>query len=101
MASFTVSFEGELWEYEGQGAWHFVSLPVDDADDIRAKFSDRGRGFGSLKVEATIGSTRWSTSIFPDTKHGTYLLPVKKSVRVAEGLGDGSRPRVQLVLVDA
>ena len=23
----TVEFEAELWEHEGQGAWHFVTVP--------------------------------------------------------------------------
>ena len=46
-----------------------------------------------------IGATRWSTSIFPDKKRGTYVLPVKKSVRVAEQLAAGSRPRIEVVVL--
>lgn len=42
---------------------------------------------------------RWSTSIFPDRKRGTYLLPVKKAVRAAENLAAGSIARVDLVVV--
>ena len=51
-----------------------------------------------MRVDVTIGATRWSTSLFPDGKRATYVLPVKKAVRVAEGLGDGSPVRVTVVL---
>ena len=56
-------------------------------------------GFGSVRVAATVGTTSWRTSIFPDSKTGTYLLPVKKEVRDAEKLEtvDNVRARVQIV----
>ena len=41
------------------------------------------RGFGSVRVRATIGSSTWTTSIFPASQAG-YVLPVKRPVRVAE-----------------
>jgi hypothetical protein len=47
-------------------------------------------------VEVTVGSTTWRTSLFPDTKRATYLLPVKKAVRTAEGLADGTRVDAEL-----
>jgi hypothetical protein len=50
-------------------------------------------------VDVTVGSTRWSTSIFPDSKRGTYVLPLKKAVRVAEGLSAGASARVELDVV--
>ena len=77
MSSF--SFTAKVWEHEGPAAWHFVSLPEDVADEIEATFGHRARGFGSQRVEVTIGATTWSTSIFPDRTRGTYVLPVKKS----------------------
>jgi hypothetical protein len=79
-------FSAELWQYDGPSAWCFVSLPPDIADDIRAKFATQAAGFGSIKVEAAVRSTQWTTSLFPDKGRGTYLLPVKKSVRMAENL---------------
>ena len=90
------AFRAELWQYEGPAAWHFVSLPLDVADDIRARFGAHASGFGSIKVEATVGSTRWATSLFPDKTRGTYLLPIKKAVREAEGLEPGDRVKVSL-----
>jgi hypothetical protein len=89
-------FSAELWQYDGPGAWYFVSLPPDLTDDIRAKFGVRAAGFGSIKVEAAVRSTQWSTSLFPDKTRGTYLLPVKKSVRAAENLKTGDVATVTL-----
>ena len=57
-------------------------------------------GFGSVRVAATVGTTSWRTSIFPDSKTGTYLLPVKKEVRDAEKLETGDEVWVQVQIVD-
>lgn len=95
------TFTAELWEHtEGPGAWHFVSVPEDDADEIEATYGGRAAGFGSVRVEVTVGATRWSTSLFPDRKRGTYVLPVKKAVRVAEGLVAGTPVAVELAVVE-
>lgn len=100
MAQARHEFGAEVWEHDGSAAWHFVSLPEALADDIEAAFGHRAKGFGSLRVEVTVGATRWQTSIFPDSKRGTYVLPVKKQVRQAEGLVDGSAVRVALQVLD-
>jgi hypothetical protein len=92
-------FEAPLWEHDGPAAWFFVSLPEDVADDIDQRFGHLEAGFGSLRVELVVGSTTWRTSIFPDTRRGTYLLPVKKAVRLAEGLADGAAVAVDLVVI--
>jgi hypothetical protein len=49
-----------------------------------------------VKVKVTIGSSTWSTSVFPDAKRGTFVLPVKKPVRQAEGIEAGDRVKVAL-----
>jgi Domain of unknown function (DUF1905) len=86
MNSFT--FTSPLWKYSGESAWHFVSLPLDVS--ARIKFLQSGRrGFGSVRVLATIGASRFETSVFPDSKSGCYLLPVKASIRKAEKIGHG------------
>ena len=95
----TFTFTAELWEYEGAGAWTFVSVPADQADDIRGLTEGRRRGCGSVKVRAAINDSRWSTSVFPDGSRGTFILPVKKSIRVAEGVEAGDAVTVVLELV--
>lgn len=94
-------FSTELWEYHGEGAWHFVTLPPDCADEIRA-IAERAprRGFGSVRVEVAIGASTWKTSIFPDKATGSYLLPVKKDVRAREGIEAGDVVQVAVALRD-
>lgn len=82
-------FEAELWEHEGEAPWHFVTLPEEIGDEIRARSDEGRKAFGSVPVDVVIGKTRWSTSLFPDTKSQSYLLPVKKSVRSVEALTAG------------
>lgn len=94
------SFRAEVWEHEGPARWFFVSLPDEVADDIDERFGHRARGFGSLRVQVTVGATGWATSIFPDNKRRTYLLPMKRSVRTAEGLDAGSKADIVLVVVE-
>lgn len=94
------SFTAPLWEHDGTAAWHFVSLPEPVADEIEERHGHRAAGFGSLRVEVTVGSTTWATSIFPDSKRGTYVLPVKKAVRAAEQLAAGALVTVSLRVLD-
>lgn len=96
----TFSFEATVWEHDGDAAWHFVSLPEDVADGIAERWAGRRRGFGSVRVEVTIGASTWRTSLFPDGRRGTYVLPVKRAVRTAEGLAVGSSADVELRLLD-
>ena len=86
MNSFT--FTSPLWKYSGESAWHFVTLPADVS--ARIKFlQTASRGFGSVRVWATVRTSRFETSVFPDSKSGCYLLPVKASIRKAEKIGHG------------
>ena len=96
MASSTFTFTAEVWEHDGPAAWFFLGLPEAITDDIDARFGHRAAGFGSIRVEVTIGATTWRTSLFPDSTRGTYVLPVKKPVRKAEAIDAGTRVRVTL-----
>ena len=75
-----------VWLYPGMSGWHFVSVPKDISGDIKERFGDLRRGWGSIRVFVTIGKTRWKTSIFPDKKAACYLLPLKADVRKKEGI---------------
>lgn len=93
---FHCSFNGKIWRYGGEASWWFISLPIEDAEDLEKYCSDRKRNFGSIKVSAKIGQTEWQTSVFRDTKSNTYLLPVKAAVRRKERLEEGSTYEVIL-----
>ncbi len=79
-------FKTKLWLYPGDTAWHFLTIPKKESAIIKESFKAVTRGWGSLPVEVTIHKTTWKTSIFPDKRSGTYLLPVKAAVRRAEDL---------------
>ena len=70
----------------GEVSWVLVTLPQDLSEAIRAQPREPRPGFGSLRVEVTCGSSVWKTSIFPSAEFQSYVLPVKKAVRVAEGV---------------
>lgn len=95
----THAFEAEVWRHDGDAAWYFVTLPFDVADDVEERHGHAAGGFGSVRVRVRIGSTEWATSVFPDRKRKSYLLPVKAAVRRAEHLDDGSSVRVTLTVV--
>ena len=81
-----------MWS-EGKGSWHFLTVPPEQAVEIRlAATAAAGprRGFGSVRVAATIEGVTWRTSIFPQ-KSGGYLLPVKAAVRRQGGHRRGRR----------
>lgn len=90
MARSAYQVKGELWLYPGESAnWHFVSVPKKESEAIVKAHPRKKAGFGSIRVSAKIGKTSWETSIFPDKRSGTYLLPVKAEVRRKEHLSKG------------
>lgn len=94
-------FDAELWVWEARASTYtFVSLPPDVADEILDVTGRFAGGFGSVRVEVTVGRTVWRTSIFPSNSDKTYVLPIKKAVRQAEGLKIGGTATVLVTLVD-
>ena len=93
-------FTSPLWKWDSQGAsWYFVTLPEEASDDIR-EVPRMPRGFGAVKVRVTVGGSTWSTSVFPDSRTGGHWLPIKKAVRLAEGLEEDTPVTVSLELVE-
>lgn len=98
----TYEFDAQLWLWEARTAdsWTFLGLPPEIADEVLELAGPYARGFGSLRVEVTLGGTVWRTSIFPDNRARTYVLPVKRAVRRAEGVAAGDTVHVRLALLD-
>ena len=85
-----------LWLWSGEGAsWHFITIPEDETTEIRAESFSRRRGFGSVRVEATINGVTWRTSVFPQ-KSGGFILPVKADVRRRAGIAAGDVVELEL-----
>ncbi len=84
-------FSAELWLYPGEGAWVFTTLPHAIAKAIKGLTGDMPKkGFGAIKVLAEVNGIQWHTSIFPDAKTASYLLPVKKDIRKKASLSVGN-----------
>ncbi|ADB34659.1 Domain of unknown function DUF1905 [Kribbella flavida DSM 17836] len=96
----TFQFTAPLWLHSGDAGWYFVTVPADVSDDIAELTAGLRKGFGSVRVRVTVGATSWQTSVFPDSKRGAFVLPVKRVVRIAEGLSAGAEVKTQLELVD-
>jgi hypothetical protein len=80
------TLQAKVWLYPGMAGWHFITIPADVSEEIKDRFGDKKRGWGSLPVEVTVGTTTWKTSIFPDIKAQAYVLPIKSDVRRKEGI---------------
>lgn len=86
---------GKIWKYNGAAAWYFLSSKKGQQEEIRSHQKVR-KGWGAIPVTVTIGESTWKTSLFP-SKDGTYLLPIKASVRKAQGIGEGDRIEARCV----
>jgi hypothetical protein len=101
------TFTTPVWRWKAReesrsadsGAWSFVTLPLEVADDVRA-LSGEPRGFGSVRVHVEAAGMAWDTSVFPDAGSGSFVLPVKKAVRLAADVGEGDDLTVTLTLRD-
>ena len=94
-----ITLSAPLWLWTGEGgSWHFITIPEAEAGEFRGESLARRRGFGSVKVEATINGVTWRTSVFPQ-KSGGYFLPVKIDVCRRTGLAAGEDVTVELELL--
>jgi len=91
-----LSFSGEIWFWRGPSPFHFVTVPRAESAELQAVSTLVTYGWGVIPVRAEIGRTSWTTSLFP--KDGGYLVPIKASVRAAEGLELGDTVQIVLTL---
>ena len=98
----TITHTGPLWRWTGSsnGTWHFLTIDGAAGEALSGtalmrRLEKSIGGFGSLKVSARIGDSTFNTSLFPSKNLG-WLLPVKASVRKAEGVSEGDVVEVVL-----
>lgn len=91
------AFIGELWIWDTResDSWTFVTLSREHSDELRDRAGPR-TGFGSIRVEVTLGASTWRTSLFPDKESGGYILPIKAAVRKAENIAAGDKAKISL-----
>ena len=91
-----IEFSGTVHRWVNNPSIYLVSVPRDLSDEIKEISEGLTNGWSSLKVEATIDSTVWRTSIFPDSKSGLFDLPLKAEVRKKNHLEAGTLVEVHL-----
>jgi hypothetical protein len=89
-------FSAEMWEWRGPSPFYFLSVPEDQADEIREAAKVVSYGWGMIPIKAEIGGISFQTSMF--AKNGTYVVPVKNVVRAPLKLEVGDRVDVRFNL---
>ena len=87
----------KVWSNE-EDRMHFMNVPVELSEEIKAHSLLVRRGFGSVRVEVTIDDVTWRTSVFPQ-KSGGYFLPVKMDVIRKTDISPGDEVTVWLALL--
>jgi len=90
----SIEFTGKVFFWRGPSPYYFVKVPAKQAEDLKEISRFVTYGWGMIPVTVEVGQTRWETSLFP--KDGSYLVPFKDRVRVAEDLEEGSEVLVRL-----
>ena len=91
-----LEFSGEVWSWRGPAPYHFVTVPEPESAELRAMASAVTYGWGMVPAELSIGTTRWTTSLWP--KDGGYVVPLKDKVRTAENIALGDTVTVRLAV---
>jgi hypothetical protein len=89
-----LEFAGELWHWRGPSPYHFVTVPEEACEGLRAVSGIVSYGWGMIPVRGRIGDTDFETSLFP--KDGGYVVPIKDAVRLGEGFAVGDTVTLEL-----
>ena len=92
----TLTFSGEVWYWRGPSPFHFVTVPPPESAEINDQANAISYGWGMIPVSGVIGETEFTTSLWP--KDGGYIVPIKTTVRAAEGIALGDVVTVSLSL---
>jgi hypothetical protein len=95
----TIAFTGKLIHWRGPAPFYFVTIPVEECQELQAISRFVTYGWGVIPVSVHIGTTKWQTSLFP--KDGRYLVPIKASVRAAEQIAEGDDVRLTVLVATA
>jgi hypothetical protein len=89
-----LEFSGDIFTWRGPAPFYFVAVPAEESGALKDISELVTYGWGVLPVQVRIGRTTWRTSLFP--KEDRYLVPIKASVRKAEGLAEGDVVDIRL-----
>jgi hypothetical protein len=91
-----ITVTGAIFEWRGPAPFLFVAIPAEVSRDIKAMAHLVTYGWGVIPVTATLGTTTWTTSLFP--KKGQYLIPIKVLVQKAEQVGAGDVVAIEVTI---
>ena len=91
-----VTFSGEVWYWRGPPPHYFVTVPAEPCQDLQRVSGLVSYGWGMIPVTVGLGSSTWTTSLFP--KDGGYIVPLKAHVRAREGVDEGQTVTVELTV---
>ncbi len=80
-----------MWQWPGDIRWHFVNIPREQYEIIRAHYPR-----GMVHISATLGKTSWDTALFPHTNTKSYILPIKQVVRKKENIWAGDLVTIKI-----
>lgn len=89
-----IEFDGNIWFWKGPAPWYFVTVPAKQCDDLKNVSGLVTYGWGMIPATVRIGKTEWKTALWP--KDGSYIVPIKTSVRTAEKVEEGDTVTVYL-----
>ena len=89
-------FDATVIHWRGPSPYFYAPVPPEHVEDIRRTAKLVSYGWGVIPVEAVIGSTRFTTSLFP--KDGGYLVPLKDAVRKPNGITAGDTVRIRMTI---
>ncbi|CAM3275200.1 DUF1905 domain-containing protein [Occultella aeris] len=90
---------GDIWYWRGPSPFHFVTVDDEGAEFLREIMREVTYGWGMIPVQARIGDTPYTTSLFP--KNGGYIVPIKDAVRRAEELEDGDVVTISMTVTSS
>ncbi|MEP6756582.1 MAG: DUF1905 domain-containing protein [Chthonomonadales bacterium] len=82
-----IEFKSKVWYWKGPAPWYFVTVPAQHVPVLKEMLTQVTYGWGMIPTRVKIGNTEWSTAMFPND--GSYIIPVKASVRKAEKIDEG------------
>lgn len=91
-----LEFSSEIWYWRGPAPWYFVTVPDAECREIKAVSGVVTYGWGMIPVKVRIGKSVWTTSLWP--KDGSYIVPIKTSIRRAENIDEGDWVTLHLVV---
>jgi hypothetical protein len=90
-----LTIKGKVWVWPGNTPWHFISLDKKLAEEIRILFPKTPL----IKIKAKVGKTEWDTAFFRESKTKSYIMPLKKKVRLAEDIWEGEEVTVAVEIL--